>query len=171
MADGEGKGNKLFLYLGLGLVVIIVEVAISFFVVNKMFNPAGGSAVSAAVVDSNGVAVVDTTGENGEEQPFQLLGKYTLADFVINPAQSQGKHFFVTTIVFGFNSPDLEEKMTAREPILQDRLISSLSKRTFNWFQMQENKEILKDELREMALDILEIDSGVEIFFTRYVLQ
>lgn len=105
------------------------------------------------------------------DEEFDIAGAYTLSDFVVNPAYSQGKHFFVSSMVFVFRDKALVQAMTDKEPILQDRIISQLGKRTFAWFDDIKNRETLKLELEVMAKEILNIDHGVKVYFSKYVLQ
>jgi len=174
--------SKILMWVGIGIAVVLVEVGISYFAIIQL----GGHKQAAVVAE----LAVDESAAETSEQPavqkdlpptgsseamtdaeFDIGGAYTLSDFVVNPAYSQGKHFFVSSMVFIFRDKAMVQAITDKEPILQDRIISQLGKRTFAWFGDINNRATLKLELEEMVKDILNIKGGVKVYFSKYVLQ
>jgi len=60
---------------------------------------------------------------------------------------------------------------TAREPILRDRFIQYLAKKTLNWFKNYDNNETIKTEFAVIAGEVLECPGEVKVYFTKYVVQ
>ena len=172
MAGGNSTG-KILMYVGIGLVVVVVEIGLSYFAVNQLMarrhaasaaeGSEAGQGDSLATPPPRVTAPVQqqvqpeetpaaSSGEGDmDDAAFSIEGAYTLSDFVINPAYSQGKHFFVSSMVFAFKDKSLVPRLQEREPVLQDRIINSLSKRTFAWFGEAENREALRGELARIA--------------------
>jgi flagellar basal body-associated protein FliL len=90
---------------------------------------------------------------------------------VVNPALSQGRQFFVVSVVLGLKDEETLKLATAREPILRDRFIQYLAKKTFNWFKNYDNSETIKTEITKIAGDVLECPDEVRVYFTKYVVQ
>lgn len=192
MAGGNGI-VKVLMYVGIGLVVVVAEIGLSYFAVNQLMARRHAASATEGSEAGQGDSLVTSPPrvvapvqqqvqpeetpaassgeENMDDAAFSIEGAYTLSDFVINPAYSQGKHFFVSSMVFAFKDKSLVPRLQEREPVLQDRIINSLSKRTFAWFGEAENREALRVELARIACGVLNIENGVKVYFTKYVLQ
>lgn len=100
-----------------------------------------------------------------------IAGVFTLSDMVVNPAYSQGRRYFVVSIVMAFEDKKAVALAEARQAILNDRINSMLSTHTYQWFLNFNNRDILKYDIRSVVMDVLGIKDGVYIFFTKYVIQ
>ncbi|MCK5145286.1 flagellar basal body-associated FliL family protein [bacterium] len=185
--------QKTLMWVGIGLGVIIVEVGISYLLITQFANKKPASAIEAVevlVIEDAEQPAEEKESDPAEEKEsdpteekesdpavkvtdddFDPEAVYTLADFVVNPAFSEGKHFFVSSMVFAFSDPENAERLTRREPLLQDRILDQLGKRTFTFFGDYNNRDALKEELAQIACDVLGINGGVKVYFSKYVLQ
>lgn len=198
--EGEGKKSRKFklpridsplmkwgLKILIGLAVVLLQVGISYVIVTK-FLMRGDSGEeeqdTAEIIQQTPMAQADVSQPAVTEpprpvadRPFQpreipkIGGTYTLADFVVNPANSRGQHFFVASIVFAFEDKKWVELIQQREPILKDYIIDSLGKRSFEWLSSYENKEIVRNEIIAIAETVLDCSGQVKVFFTKYVIQ
>ena len=165
--------KKTGLWLAVGLAVIILEIGISYFVVTTFISPSAeagsrGNSGSMPEVRIDDYSGSDTT-ESGEV--FTIPHQYTIADFVINPANSRGEHFFVVTIVFGLASENLRSRMEARDVILRDKLLGTLGSKTYRWYSDKENMSVLRGIITEIAEEVLQVNGGVTVYFNKYVTQ
>ncbi|MCD6117024.1 flagellar basal body-associated FliL family protein [bacterium] len=181
--------NKMVMWVVIGIVVIIAEILLSYVAVTKFLMPKPSQpAITEKVDNSDKQAQQDKPkkvdkkksktvhkpekSKRPEDPDFaQIRGIYTLSDFVINPANSNGKHFFVLSAVFAFDDKSKEELIKKREPILKDKLISVLGRRTFEWFGENKNRDVIRGEMVAVAQKVLECSSGIHVYFTKYVLQ
>jgi len=185
--ESEKKKNKLIIWVIVGIVVIIAEVLLSYVAVTKFLLPKTLQPVITENIDNSDKQAAQNklkkrvkksskqasdTNKGSDDSDFtQIQGIYTLPDFVINPANSNGKHFFVVTAVFAFTEKGKEELIKEREPILKDMLITTLGKRTFEWFGVNKNREVVRQEMVKIAQEVLQCSSGIHVYFTKYVLQ
>jgi len=184
MAEETAKPkNKLIIYIVAGIVVIVLEVFVAYALVTKFLmpsQPVDSTEVSSdtstvakktAVKKEKKKATKKTTESESSSEFSSIQGMYTLADFVINPANSNGKHFFVFTVVYAFEDKTMEDLIKEREPILKDKIIAELGKKTFEWYGIVSNREAVRQKLLEIGQEILGVDRGVHVYFTKYVLQ
>ena len=182
--------NKLVIWIAAGFVIIIAEVGVSYLLVSKVLMPSN----TEVTVDSTGTANAEAVGQVGAEtkqtnkkppkkkadkkkkvksdpMSFDPEGLFTLADFVVNPAGSRGKHFFVATMVFAFEDKAMVSLIQERDPVLKDMIITKLSKRPFTWYTESDNMEILKKDVVSIAEEVLGISGGIQVYLTKCVLQ
>ena len=153
--------------------VIVLEIALSYVVVTKFIAPANKTKArdipgQSPEIVADYTAVTDTS---KDAEIFNIPYQYTIADFVVNPAQSEGKHFFVTTIVFGLVSEDLRSRMEARDVILRDKLLQALGSKHYRWYTQIENRAKLREEIKTIAEEVLQVKGGVRVYFNKYVTQ
>jgi len=184
MAEETAKPkNKLIIYIVAGIAVIVLEVFVAYALVTKFLMPSQPVDSTEVSSDTNNIAkkaVVKkekkvpqkkTVVKESSSNFANIQGMYTLADFVINPANSNGKHFFVFTVVYAFEDKAMEELIKEREPVLKDKIITELGKKSFEWYGIVSNREAVRQKLLEIGQEILGVDRGVHVYFTKYVLQ
>jgi flagellar FliL protein len=167
------------------MLVILLEVGVSYTVVTRFFmsDDAAEDAETvseARAEEDQGVAVEDEP-QQPQQAPLssdgsqidygRLQGVVTLDDIVVNPAFSGGKRYFVTSIVLAVDDKEIAERVSNREPMLRDRLITLLSTKTYAWLANFTNRETLRGEILSTAGEVLQSREGIHVYFTKYVLQ
>ena len=189
---GTPRAMKILMTIIVGTGVILGEVAVSYIVVTRFILPQAdanaleaGAGGSGAGADSTGAigrpastavrrqrqAEGSEIQSNGLPNFNELGGVFTLSDVIINPAYSQGKRFFIVSIVVAFESEAVADGIRNREPILKDRIILHLGKKSFLWLANAANMELLRSELRSIVEGVAGVRDGIHIYFTKYVLQ
>ena len=182
---------KVLMTCLIGTGVVLAEVAVSYIVVTRFIIPQADAstvesgAEEAASTDSASAisrpAATSARRRNAEPDVVvstsdlpnfnELGGVFTLSDIIINPAYSQGKRFFIASVVIAFESESVAETITNREPILKDRVLLHLGQKSFLWFSNAANMEVLRTELRLIVEAVAGVQEGIHIYFTKYVLQ
>jgi flagellar basal body-associated protein FliL len=189
---------KWMVWIPVGLVVILLEVGVSYTLVNRFTAPkTGGEDAASEAPSKKDEGAVEKEAPKTEkkeerkenkqdreeppsgtlkssvagEQEIKIESFYTLEDLVVNPAFSNGKHYFILSVALTFDNSSKGEMVREFEPILRDRLLSHLSAKTFYWLSTHTNREVLRREVGEVVGEVLKSPSGVSIYFTKYVLQ
>ena len=167
------------------MVVILLEVGMSYTVVTRFFKSDDAAEDAETVSEARaeedqGVEVEDEpeppqqmplSGDGSQIDYGRLQGVVTLDDIVVNPAFSGGKRYFVTSIVLAVDDKEIAERVSDREPMLRDRLITLLSTKTYAWLANFTNRETLRGEILNTAAEVLQSHEGIHVYFTKYVLQ
>jgi len=189
---------KWMLWIPVGLVVVLAEVGVSYTIVNRFAASKNNGEEKASVAPSK-KAVGDVEKENKkteksegrkekqqdrENQSSDTLNSsvagqdeikigalYNLEDLVVNPAFSNGKHYFILSVVLTFDGEAKAESVKELEPVLRDRLLSHLSAKTFYWLSTHTNREVLRREISEVVREVWKSPSNFNVYFTKYVLQ
>ena len=184
-AGGKKRGKSSavvwLLRVCIGIFIVFVEVVISDAVVTRFLLPAQVAEAEAPAEEAESGAKPQPEAENprpsaadagqSEEFPQVIGGIYSLSDIIVNPAFSQGRSYFVTSIVFAFDDKKKAELMKERELILKDRIISLLSKKTTMWLSNYSNREVLRQELLTIAHEVMGSNTGAHVYYTKYVIQ
>lgn len=184
----KSSGRKGISMILIGTVIVLLEAGISYVLVTRFLVPKKSTEVYAdAETSEESVEMREEipAGNQGADQqePAQsvpqnrdsdltrIKGVFTLDDLVVNPAHSRGKHFFVATVVFTFENKKMVELITEREPMLRDRIIDLLCQKTFEWMSRYENREKIRAGILNITKELLQCQEGINIYFTKYVLQ
>jgi flagellar basal body-associated protein FliL len=171
--DKSSKSGGLIKWILIGIGVIGVEAALAYVVLQKVNAPP--KPISEA--KSNQAEKVKPNKQRGDKKSKgeSNLDEYSflasINDIVVNPALSQGRQFFVISVVLGLKNEETHKVALAREPILRDRFIQYLAKKTFNWFKNYDNSETIKNEIARIAGEVLDCPDEVRVYFTKYVVQ
>lgn len=195
-SEKKSGGQSPLVKYGIYAAIILVQVVLSYVIIAEVIlpKPDPGSA-PAANSDSTQTqpekpplarqskpvqSREDTERSFAEADSLELLsskdmdaiaGVFTLSDMVVNPAYSQGRRYFVVSIVMAFEDKKVVALAEARQAILNDRINTLLSKRSYQWFLNFNNRDVLKYDIRNVVMDVLGVNDGVHIFFTKYVIQ
>lgn len=182
---GGNKLIKILMWVGIGSVVIIAEVVIAYMLINKFFMQKQLAQMEQSQPIQTRESVTDGEQANPEMGSLDLPdlphdpapdmkkvgGLFTLADVVVNPALSQGKRYFVVTVVCVFEDKKMVDKITLLEPVIQDRLNTLLSSKTVQWYSNYNNRSILKREVAAIIMQAMDMKDGLNIYITKYVIQ
>ena len=183
---GNSKLMKILMWVGIGSVVIIAEVVIAYVLINKFFmekqieqleqnttvqtQVLGGSSETEKGLSLNNMDLPELNYEPAPDMK-KVGGTYTFADLVVNPAFSQGKRYFVVTVICVFEDKKMVDKVTALDAVVQDRLNTLLSSKTTQWYSNYNNRHMLKREIMAVIMQTLDLKDGLKVYFTKYVIQ
>ena len=164
--------------------VVLLQVGISYTVVTRFLMSDSVEETETALAEEPAKEEVEISDEDeetltGDEMQIpasevdysKLQGLVTLSDLVVNTAFSNGKRYFVTSLVLAVDDKKMVERVTEREPMIRDRLISLLSQKTYAWLGNFTNRETLRREILLTVKSVLECSEGIHVYFTKYVLQ
>ena len=176
---------KIFVRVLIVTLVILLEVGVSYTVVTRFFMSDDAVEETETISEEHATEDQGMVAEDEPDQPQQtplssdgsqidygkLQGIVSLNDIVVNPAFSGGKRYFVTSVVLAVDDKEIAERVSDREPMLRDCLITLLSTKTYAWLANFTNRETLRGEILNTAEEVLQCHEGIHVYFTKYVLQ
>ncbi len=102
---------------------------------------------------------------------LQIGSMFTVEDLVINPAFSGGERYLVLSLVFISDAKETQKEIEQKLPLIQDNLNTLLSKKGVWWYSNSENREALREEIREAVNELLRTGQVTRVLFTKYVIQ
>lgn len=108
----------------------------------------------------------DEHGETGEAPRIR-----TIENLVVNPAESGGTRFLLTSIALQLADGVTEEEIDAREVELRDALIRTLGSRTVDELSDMDRRPVLLDEIRSVLVETLGEGVVERIFLPQFVIQ
>lgn len=173
------------LYGGIGLAIVAAAYVVTLKVVKPMFGP------KAAVVetdqptnDAPAVAEAHKSSDSahgGEAKtdeygaPVQKAAAddniFMLNQIVVNPAGTGGTRFLSASIGFEVAKPAAADKLSEREAIVRDALITLLSSQTIPELSDFKQREKLRQLIRQRVQKLIGADEIAAVYFTEFVLQ
>jgi len=151
--------------------VVIFQLGASYFLVSTLLVPKSSQA--DVTKDESKKPVKDKVEDEApdEESKDDLAGGvFHIADIIINPAGSYGKRYMILSMAIVVKEEKDIAELQKKEPILKDRVISILSRRTVGWFAEPMNREYLRKEILAAIRKVTKCHIN-QIYFTKYVLQ
>ncbi len=167
MADDEKKkgedeseekksgGGTMKMVLMIGLPLMLFQAGIAYFLISKIAQP------QQAVAD-----VVEE--EEDPEEPGKL---YMVPDVIVNPAGTQGIRFLNITMALEFTKPEVEQELMEKEVQLRDILIGILVSKTLEDIDGADEKDMLKEEIRDKVNEMLTKGKIRRVYFSNFVMQ
>lgn len=115
------------------------------------------------------VKQVDTT----QKEPQVELGKfiYSIADVIVNPANTDGKRLLLTNVGFDVQQEDMIEKLKKREALVKDAIISTLSSKNVAELNNTTYRDTLKNEISSRLAKLIPDIKINRIYFSKYIIQ
>ena len=154
--EKKSGGGAMKMVLMIGLPLILFQAGIAYFLISKIAQPQ--QAVADVAEEEQ-----DDSGEPG------LL--YMVPDVIVNPAGTQGIRFLNITLALEFTNPDVEKELTEKEVQLRDILIGILVSKTLEDIDSSEEKDMLKEEIREKVNGLLKSGKIRKVYFSNFVMQ
>ncbi len=154
MAGDDKKGIQVLIILTVIVLVISLSTAVvTFFAIMSKTTPATKKVIV----------------EKPELGPITTLG-----EFIVNLADPTESHYLRSNVVmeldFG-SSLKLAEEVDKRMPQIKDIVISTLGSKTSIQLQDPENREALKQELKDKINAILNRGQLAKVYFTSFAIQ
>ncbi len=149
-----GKSNTMIV-IGVGLLVIIATPLITFFVMKSVL-PSPVEAESAEKPNADNKVILD------------------LDPITVNVAETKGTRVMRLKAHLVLSEERLMEKIQEYEPMLLDRVMLAVSRRTIDELEGAENRELLKkDIMSEINASIKGKMSGavIDVYFSEFLIQ
>jgi flagellar FliL protein len=150
-----GSENKWVFDLRL----IIVAVAI-------VFLAAGAAYVAAKLLFTPTDAV---EGPDNQAVAKTIGPIYELDEFTVNLADSNGRRFVKTTMIFVISNSNLRKELDDKRPLIRDRIIIILGEKRISDIETAAGKELLKQEIMANINPLLAGGEIQEIYFHSFV--
>jgi flagellar FliL protein len=164
---GSSPITKIILF---GIPAFIVQLILVYFVTaNILMNKVSSSAGSGHETE---VATQDTSKHEGGaegEATGQFL--YTIDEFVVNPANSYGRQLLLTSIAIDIASEEAKTKLTSKDLIIKDMIISVLSSKSVKDLSNLEIRDSLKTEIGLKIEGFLPEVKINKVYFSKFILQ
>ncbi|MEX0779604.1 MAG: flagellar basal body-associated FliL family protein [Balneolales bacterium] len=94
-----------------------------------------------------------------------------LNDIIINPAESGGNRYLVTSLAFEFDNQGDYDRASERQAQILDRVNMHLRAKSISDLNSLEMREQIRVELKQEVDGVLEQNMVRNLFFTKYVIQ
>jgi len=164
---------KSFSFTKVGIPVLLIQVILAYYLASQVILPRlYGKNKNASKSEKE--AVVDREGgedsEESEEAP--KFGKiFSLEDVIVNPAESKGMQFVLINFGFEVKEDSDLEILKKREVQVRDILIKILSSKTLDQLDGPNDKEILRQEVKEAVKHLLPPKHLMNVYFANYIIQ
>lgn len=112
------------------------------------------------------------TEETAQEAEPVEYGEFTeLDNLIVNPAGSDGKRFLMVKIGLESEESQTLEEIAQKKIVINDTVLNILSSETAEELASIENRDAIKEALRNALNEILTEGKITRLYFTQYVLQ
>lgn len=158
--DGEGEGTKKKGMLLILLPLILVGLGGGGYMAYSQY-----VALAALGYDSEEAAA------EAEGEPTEYGDFLELDNLIINPSGSEGKRYLMIKIGFESDEAKTLEELTEKDVVVRDEILRFLSSKTVDELAAIEQRDQLKQDLREIINGKLTDGMITRLYFTQYVLQ
>ena len=109
--------------------------------------------------------------EEEEEEPIDYGEFMEMESLIINPSGTDGTRYLMIKIGLESKKSKALEEVKEKAIVLRDAILRDLSARPVDEFAAIEQRNQIKEELREVINGILEKGEVTRLYFTQYVLQ
>jgi flagellar FliL protein len=165
--------EKKFSFVKMGIPILLVQILLAYFLANYIIVPKlyGNSSSKSREEGVEEAEAEESDGdeEEGENSDFGKI--FTVEDVIVNPAQSKGAQFVLINFGFEVKSDGDVEKMKAREVQIRDILIRIISSKTIDQLDDAQDKEQLRQEIKEAVKPLLPEGHLLNVYFANYIIQ
>jgi flagellar protein FliL len=167
-APKKGGFNMKVLLFGIPLFIIQL-VAVYFVTANFLLDRMHANGGTEQVAASGEAKPADNKKEN---KPAEL-GKfiYMAEDLVINPANTDGKRFLLSTLGFDVASDENMKEMKEKDVLLKDAVNSVMSSKNFTQLANMAFRDTLRTEITKRLGQLMPKVKINTIYFSKYILQ
>jgi flagellar protein FliL len=113
------------------------------------------------------------TNQQNEAKSNAEVGKfiYSIDDIIVNPAETDGKRLLLTSIGFDLQTEEEKKNMQAKEIIIKDIVITSLSSKSFEKLSNFAYRDSLKLEIsKKLKATIPQVKLN-NVYFSKFIIQ
>ena len=115
-------------------------------------------------------AAPEESAEGGKES--NLAGNiFMMKDIIVNPAGTGGTRFLSAAVGFELKNPQAGGRITEREAVVRDALITILSSQTIAELTDPTQRERVRRLIQKRICDLLQTTDIGAVYFTEFVLQ
>jgi len=153
--------NKINIkFVLIGMVAFIVQLVLVYFItanllINKENSIQGTEIKSKALIS--------------HQKKFENL-IYKLDDIIVNPAKTNGNKLLLISLAFYLRNQKEKDEISREEIQIKDAIITYLSSKTVKELS-EENKELIKNSIKEKILNLTNNIQLDNIYITKYIIQ
>ncbi len=166
IAPEKSSINTKMLIIGIPLFIIQL-IAVYFITANILMKKIQGQTIENG---KDSVTAVQTI--NKKNNPADL-GKfiYSTDDVIINPADTDGKRLLLTSVGFDVPTADMENELKARDAMVKDAVISTLSSQDLAKLDDAAYRDTLKMQISSRLKSLIPSITINNVYFSKYILQ
>lgn len=156
---------KNFSFVKVGIPVLLAQIVIAYLLASYVIVPRlyGDSAVASEQTEN---------ADEPEEAEMPEFGKiFAVEDVIANPADSQGSQFVLINFGFEVKEDNDVKLMSDRQIQVRDILLNILSTKTLAQLDGPDDKEILRQEVKEALKKLLPPNHLMNVYFSNYIIQ
>ena len=162
--ENAPQTEKQVSLIKVGLPLLLVQILIAYFLATYVLVP---MFFDQAKANSYEEATKEDSEEEEEERSFGVI--YQLEDLIVNPAQSD--QFLLLNLALEVKEEDDTKILDERKVIVRDILIRILSGKTIDQLDGPEDKENLRNEIKESISPVLPKGHLYNVYFSNYIIQ
>ena len=158
------KGSRLFLLIGMG--VFFLSLLAGGWVAYAQYEKL---AAAARVM-----GLMDKAPPKEEEKKTVPLGQGKLTEFkgiIVNPAGTNGERYLLVNIGMETQKDEVLEEISAKEIVIRDAVLRYLSQLTLEQLADIDQRDAIKEDLKNTVNNLLEKGKVDHVYFTQYVIQ
>ena len=168
--------KKKFSFVKMGIPILLLQILLAYFLASNVIVPklyGNSSKPKTESVEESESEGEEAEGEDeeGEEEGSDFGKIFTVEDVIVNPAQSKGAQFVLINFGFEVKSDGDVEKLKAREVQIRDILIRIISSKTIDQLDDSQDKEKLRQEIKEAVKALLPEGHLLNVYFANYIIQ
>lgn len=97
--------------------------------------------------------------------------QYQFEELIVNPAGTNGQRFLVIEIAIELSDIEHQSLVEKRKQQIKDNMLQALSTRTIDQLINLKEREILRNELKEIINSVIGVRSVRNLYYTKYIMQ
>lgn len=157
----------------IGLPLFIVQLIVVYFITaNVLMSKIRSNEKPDSLKVENKNVANNQNNQNNTKQNVEV-GKflYSIDDIIVNPAETDGKRLLLTSVGFDFQTEEEKKNMQAKEIIIKDIVITTLSSKSFDRLSNFSYRDTLKMEITsKLRVAIPQIKLN-KVYFSKFIIQ
>lgn len=162
------KGTSKLLIIGLPL--FIIQLVVVYFITANILLSKMKAQTGSDSTSHKSEVVSEKSEENVDPSE---LGKFifSIPDIVVNPANTDGKRYFMTSVGFDLGSEEEKKEIEERQEMVKDILNTTLSSKTLEQLGNPAYKDTIKIEILKKVKKALPEMKINKIYLSKYIIQ
>lgn len=97
--------------------------------------------------------------------------EYQFEELIVNPAGTNGQRFLVVEIALELSDAEHQSLIDKHKQEIVHNMLAALSTRTINQLIQLEEREVLRNELKEIINSVIGERSVRNLYYTKYIMQ
>lgn len=170
--DEEEQSKSKGKWLKIGVPVILVQIIAAYFLASYLIIPMFFDEAKANTDDGTPAQEeVAEDSDDSESQDNEFGFIFKVEDVIVNPAESRGSQFVLINIAFELKEEGDISELERREPQIRDILIRIISSKPIDQLDGPDDKEMLREEIKEPVSALLPAHHLNNVYFVNYIIQ